>query len=323
MRVLSPLQLERLEAEGYVVVDGVLDPVNDLAPILADCERVLDRISQGLFRSARIQSTYDSLPFTARLVQICMESGLNLAQEFDITLPLSGIKLDTPIHVSPAVFRLLTTTRLLDLVEDVIGPEIYSNPVQHVRMKLPTRAVAPSGPYSALVSLAPWHQDNGVILPEADESRILTVWFSVTESTIENGCLQVIPGSHRRGLVAHCPAEKGLTIPDSLLPEKAPVPLPMHPGSVLLMTSRTVHSSLDNCTENAVRISFDLRYQPTGQPTGRPAFPGFVARSSADPESVLRDPAVWESSWRNAQTTLAQQNDPSFNRWHAGAAACA
>lgn len=323
MRVLSPLQREQFDEEGYVVADGVLDPVNDLAPILADCERVLDRISQALFRTARIRSTYDSLPFTARLVQICVESGLNLAQEFDITLPQSGIKLDTPIHVSPAIFRLLTAPRLLDLVEDVIGPEIYSNPVQHVRMKLPKRAVATSGPYSALVSQAPWHQDNGVILPEADESRILTVWFSLTESKIENGCLQIIPGSHRRGLVAHCPAEKGLTIPDSLLPEKAPVPLPMHPGSVLLMTSRTVHSSLDNCTENEVRISFDLRYQPTGQPTGRPAFPGFVARSSADPESVLRDPAAWELSWHNVRTTLAQQNDPTFNRWHAGAAVCA
>ena len=100
MRVLSPLQREQFDEEGYVVADGVLDPVNDLAPILcADCKRVLDRISQALFRTARIRSTYDSLPFTARLVQICVESGLNLAQEFDITLPQSGIKLDTPIHV--------------------------------------------------------------------------------------------------------------------------------------------------------------------------------------------------------------------------------
>ena len=38
-------------------------------------------------------------------------------------------------------------------------------------MKLPKRAVAKSGPHSGLVSQIPWHQDNGVILPEADESK--------------------------------------------------------------------------------------------------------------------------------------------------------
>ncbi len=323
MRVLTTVQRQQFEAEGYVVVDGVLDQVKDLAPILADCEKVLDGSAQALFWAGRIQSTYDGLPFTDRLARVYEESGLNLSQEFEISLPQSGVKLDTPIHVSPAAFRLLTTPRLLDLVEDLIGPEIYSNPVQHLRMKLPKRAVATSGAYSGLVSQVPWHQDNGVILPEADQSRILTVWLPVNRSTVENGCLQVIPGSHRSGLVAHCPAEKGLTISDSLLPQKAPVPLPMQPGSVLLMTSRTIHSSVDNCTENEVRISFDLRYQPIGQPTGRPAFPGFVARSSAHPESVLRDPAAWELSWLNARANLARQNDPTFNRWHAGAGVCA
>jgi phytanoyl-CoA hydroxylase len=145
----------------------------------------------------------------------------------------------------------------------------------------------------------------------------------VTRCTVENGCLQVIPRSHRNDLIAHCPTDKGLTISDSLLPQMAPVPLPMHPGSVLLMTSRTIHSSIDNCTNDEVRISFDLRYQPIGQPTGRPAFPGFVARSSADPESVLRDPADWELSWLNARANLAKQNDPTFNRWHAGVGVCA
>jgi ectoine hydroxylase-related dioxygenase (phytanoyl-CoA dioxygenase family) len=116
---------------------------------------------------------------------------------------------------------------------------------------------------------------------------------------------------------------KGLTISESLLPANTPLPLPMHAGSVLLMTSRTVHSSLDNRTENEVRISFDLRYQPVGQPTGRPAFPGFVARSTACPESVMRDPAAWASLWLAARACLAGESDPTFNRWKAGVGVCA
>jgi hypothetical protein len=278
MRVLTSAQLEQFTEVGYVVVEQVLDPDRDIAPVLAEYGEVLDGIAESLKAEGILRSTYRDLPFRERLIRVCTESGRNFPQEFDISLPQTGVKADTPIHVGPAAFRLLTTPRLLDLVEDMIGPEIYSNPVQHIRMKLPKRAVAKSG-YSGLVSQIPWHQDNGVILPEADEAHILTVWMPLNEATVENGCLQVIPRSHWSDLIDHCPSEKGVAIPEKLIPTERAVPLPMRPGSVLLMTSRTLHSSLDNVTEDQIRISFDLRYQPIGEPTGRPAFPGFVARS--------------------------------------------
>lgn len=122
---------------------------------------------------------------------------------------------------------------------------------------------------------------------------------------------------------AHCPTDKGVGIPDALLTGERSVPLPMQPGSILLMHQRTVHSSLDNTTENDVRLSLDLRYQPIGQPTGRPAFPGFIARSVAHPRSALRDPIAWSRSWYDARSRLAEQENPGFNRWHAGAGVCA
>jgi len=322
MRVLTPAQLAQFKEEGYLVVERVLDPDRDIAPVMAEYAGVLDGIADSLTAEGVLRATYRDLLFRERLIRICIDSGRNFPQEFDISLPQTGVKPDTPIHVGPAAFRLLTTPRLLDLVEDLIGPEIYSNPVQHIRMKLPKRAVARSG-YSGLVSQIPWHQDNGVILPEADQARILTVWMPLTEATVENGCLQVIPRSHRSDLIAHCPTEKGVAIPEKLIPTAQAVPLPMRPGSVLLMTSRTVHSSLDNVTESEIRISFDLRYQPIGEPTGRPAFPGFVARSAARPESVLRDPAAWARLWHDARARLAAMENPTFNRWQAGVGACA
>jgi phytanoyl-CoA hydroxylase len=99
----------------------------------------------------------------------------------------------------------------------------------------------------------------------------------------------------------------------------------MKPGSVLLMTQRTVHSSLDNTTSDQVRISLDLRYQPVGEPTGRPAFApaGFVARSKAHPERELRDPAMWRHNWLKVRDTLASEEDPAFNRWRADGSVCA
>ncbi len=58
-----------------------------------------------------------------------------------------------------------------------------------------------------------------------------------------------------------------------------------------------------------------LRYSPVGQPTGRPWFPGFVARSRSDPVSVLNDPAAWAQSWIDARARLAVQSGTKFNRW--------
>src|SRR5205823_7157144 len=127
--------------------------------------------------------------------------------------------------------------------------------------------------------------------------------------------LQVLPRTHRADLMAHCPSVKGVAIPDRLLPAAQAIPLPMRPGSLLLMTQRTIHSSLDNLTDDRVRISFDLRYQPVGQPTGRPLFPGFVARSRAHPETVLRDAAAWERMWYAARDRIAELENPSYNRW--------
>ena len=55
----------------------------------------------------------------------------------------------------------------------IVGPEIVCNPTQHLRMKLPESAV-PAGA-DGLTSRVPWHQDNGVLLEEADDSHVLTV----------------------------------------------------------------------------------------------------------------------------------------------------
>ncbi|MSU70067.1 MAG: hypothetical protein EXS39_04685, partial [Opitutaceae bacterium] len=221
-------------------------------------------IAESLYREGAIHTKYAGLSLNDRLVAICVESGRNFPQHFDFSLPQKDLRRDTPIHVGPAVFRTLTSPRLLDLVEDLVGPEIYSNPVQHIRFKVPPRAVQ-RGVSSVLVVKTPWHQDNGVILPEADEATILTVWLPLTPATIENGCLQVVPRSHRRGLADHCPSSFGLTIPDRLIAVQDALPLPMRPGSVLLMTQRTVHGSLENETTDDVRISMDLRYQPPGR----------------------------------------------------------
>ena len=322
MAGLSAAQLARFNEDGYLVVEGVLAPRRDIEPLLGEYAQVLDGIAESFHADGVLAATYRELPFTERLIQVCKESGRSVSQHFDISLPQTGVLPTTPIHLGPATFSLLTSPRLLDVVESIVGPEIYSNPVQHIRMKLPPHAVTNKSS-DGLSTSVPWHQDNGVILPEADEATILTVWMPLNDATLENGCLRVVPRSHRGDLIPHCPGPKGASIPDTLVRVGEALPVPLRAGSLLLLNQRIVHSSLDNVTRDQVRISLDLRYQPIGQPTGRPAFPGFVARSAAHPETVLRDPANWARLWLDTRARLSEQETPSFNRWQAGVGFCA
>ena len=97
----------------------------------------------------------------------------------------------------------------------------------------------------------------------------------------------------------------------------------MKRGDTLLLHKLTAHSSRPNQSDT-IRWSFDLRYHPVGQPTGRDAFPGFVARSRKAPESELHDPRLWAQHWFAARERLAAEGlAKAFNRWDANAEMCA
>lgn len=324
MAKLTAEQVQQFEEQGYLVVEGLFDPEEDLDPIIEEYKGVLNQLAEDLYAAGQIRSTYADLPFGDRLIRIYQESGKVHAQYFDFSLPQGGVQHDTPMWVGPAVFRALRNERLLDAVESIVGPEIYSNPVQHVRIKPPEHLTPKDDKGNAQLGATPWHQDNGVVLPEADETEMLTVWFSLLDAPIEAGPLQVVPYSHRDGLVTHCPGRPGgLAIPDTLLREDQSVPVPLKRGDVLFLHRRTHHGSLSNVSDN-IRWSFDLRYNPIGQATGRGAFPGFVARSRKNPESELHDAEEWAQLWYETRRRMADENQNFvFNRWDASAPVCA
>ena len=73
------------------------------------------------------------------------------------------------------------------------------------------------------------------------------------------------------------------------------------------MHKYTPHRSLPNLSDG-VRWSLDLRFQPTGWPTGRPFWPSFRVRSARD--AVDRNYEAWCAEWKNALANSAGE------RWH-------
>ena len=317
--MLTGEQTAFLEQNGYLVVENVLDPHTVIAPIEAEYGALIDGLYDDWFANGRVTTAPAGLSFHDKLM-IAYRAGCDWFQPIDISLPGDNIRADTPMHFGPAVFNMIVNPRLLDLVQDLIGPEITSTPIQHVRIKPPATALR-EDEIRAHITVTDWHQDRGVALAEADNTTMVTVWCAITDATVENGCLQVIPGAHRDGMKHHCPKPQA-AIAAGLIDENRAVPVPVKAGGVVIFHPLTPHASLVNRTDG-FRWSFDLRYTVTGQPTGRAQFPDFVARSRANPDSELASADDWRRLWEDARARLATRPNIDFHRWSADSALCA
>ncbi|MDD9909426.1 MAG: phytanoyl-CoA dioxygenase family protein [Ahrensia sp.] len=316
--MLTPRQVEFFDREGYLVVENVLDQPT-LHAVREEYAELIDTLYEGWWRQGRVDQNPKGLGFWDKL-RIAYKAGCDWFQPMDISLPGDKIYADTPFHFGPAVFDMVTNSRLLDMVETLIGPEITSNPIQHVRIKPPADDLA-QDEIRAHITSTDWHQDRAVALAEADETTMVTVWLAISDATYENGCLQVLPRSHREGIKPHCPKTQ-TAIADGQIDESAGLPLPVRAGGAVLFHPLTAHASLTNRTPD-FRWSFDLRYNVTGEPTGRSHFPHFIARSRTQPDRELRDWREWKTFWEDSRDRLAQKPHIEIHRWSSDSPACA
>jgi polysaccharide pyruvyl transferase WcaK-like protein len=109
----------------------------------------------------------------------------------------------------------------------------------------------------------PWHQDyyNWKMEPVVN----ISAWLAITPATLENGCLEVIPGSHRQiipPVVDTDPALSlrfgGIASDPSYVDESKKVSLPLLPGQFFLFNERLLHHSNPNRTQ-ANRLGLAIR----------------------------------------------------------------
>ncbi|MEQ4208517.1 phytanoyl-CoA dioxygenase family protein [Actinopolymorpha sp. B17G11] len=97
----------------------------------------------------------------------------------------------------------------------------------------------------------PWHQDNAYfhLVPG---TPIVGVWIALDEATLDNGCMRVIPGSHREGPVRHA-FLRDLQICDGEVPIDRGVAVPLPPGGLLLFDGLLQHGTPTNFTRTRRR----------------------------------------------------------------------
>lgn len=308
--MLTDDQISAFQRDGYLVVEDVLGP-DVLDPVRAEYAELLDGLCAQWGVTGR--------NFEEKLIS-AYEKGFDWFQPMDISLPGDRIEANTPMHFGPAVFDMVTAARLLDLAECLIGPELTSNPIQHVRIKPPSPQLR-DGEVRAHITSTDWHQDRAVALEEADQTEMITIWLAITDATVENGCLKVQPFDGPREILPHCPKVQ-TAIADEFIRDEGAIPLPVKAGGAVIFHPLVPHASLAN-QSNGIRWSFDLRFHKTGQPSGRTHFPEFVARSRARPETELRDWRAWKSMWEDARARLAAEPHIDIHRWKSDAPFCA
>lgn len=94
-----------------------------------------------------------------------------------------------------------------------------------------------------------WHQDE-IYIPTRDRS-LIGAWMALDDATIENGCLWIIPGSHRQGYLypqrPHNNPEEFDFAPESHgFDESAAIPVEVHTGTVVLFNGYLLHRSHKN-----------------------------------------------------------------------------
>lgn len=175
-------------------------------------------------------------------------------EAFERNHPEDRLKLKSKSHIlCPWVVDIARHPKVLDPFEDLLGPDILC-------YSMAFRIKEPDGR-----THAGWHQDgaSNPIKP------ILVIGaLALGDCSVEHGCLRVIPGSHRTGVLPHVDTgnpesilSRGQYI-DASIDESKAVPLELRAGEIALFNAGLIHSSPVNQT-NERRLMLLVEMMPT------------------------------------------------------------
>lgn len=148
------------------------------------------------------------------------------------------------------LYDIATDPRLLDVVEDLLGPDILCW----------ASAILSKHPHDPKV--VPWHQDAGFWA--LSPARTVTVWLAIDDADEDNSAMRFLPGSHKQGALAmrktggEAVFHKEIAHADAM---GAPFTNVLRAGQISLHADMLVHGSLAN-RSNRRRCGLTLRYCP-------------------------------------------------------------
>ena len=156
-----------------------------------------------------------------------------------------------PHKLSPVILRYLSHPRVTQVLKTLISPNVKA-------MQSMLFVKAPGKPGQS------WHQDEYYI-PTRDCS-LTGAWIAIDDADLENGCLWVLPGSHRPAKIyprAHYSGGdygEHDTIDPALFDESEAIPVEVKAGSVVFFNGYLLHSSRRNRSDTRFRRALVNHY---------------------------------------------------------------
>ena len=152
----------------------------------------------------------------------------------------------------PVWVRFVSDHRLLDIAESLVGPDIAFFAADYI-------AKPPREGRAVL-----WHQDANYW--PLEPMQVLTIWFAVSKSTCDNGCVRFVPGSHRLGPLQHRSQKDTVNLLNSevdpaLVTAERAVAVELGPGDVSVHHPLVLHGSEANLSE-FWRRGGSIQYMP-------------------------------------------------------------
>jgi ectoine hydroxylase-related dioxygenase (phytanoyl-CoA dioxygenase family) len=215
--MLDASQIEQYHRDGYIAIPKVLSDEQ-----LAQARRVMDE-------------------FVERARSLDRDEGAIILEPTHTPQSPRIQRIDYPVKAHPVFDEIMRSHEVLDIVAALIGPNIRYHSSK-VNMK------APSGG-----SAVEWHQDIA-FFPHTNDD-LLTVGIPLDDSTEENGCLLVAPGSHRAPMFDHHQNDAfvGAVSPEAIDKSKV-VPVTMPAGGMSVHHARTLHGSAPNRSSRSRRL---------------------------------------------------------------------
>ena len=258
---LDPAERESFARDGYVIRRDVFSQAE-----VEDMRKHSEALVAELVRDRKARRYHvGSYTFDPDLLR-----GVYIKWEGDTDV-VHGI--EPFAHLSPELRDWAHDPRLLEPMRAIVECDAPMLFTEKLNLKRPRYG----GPN-------PLHQDYPYWVSESvDASQIATTIIYLDDSSVENGCTWVVPGSHRSGKwqTRKDTDEFGQNeIDASAYPDVKPIPVELRAGSTVSFGAFLVHQSTPN-TSDKERRALLFSYQPPGRPTSLDSLRKFAAEQAA------------------------------------------
>jgi phytanoyl-CoA hydroxylase len=247
--VLTEEQLEAAERDGFVLIEDILSP--------EECTEHLKRLDDY---------THERRPVPEEITlqrEPRVERGELDSTPGDDVRKVSGVAYGDELFQS-----LVMRPRIVEVMQQLMS--------ENLKLFRADVLMKPAGVGSAKGV----HQDAPYWPIEPME--LWSCWMPFDPATQENGCMQVIPGSHRRGALPHVEVQDDYVVPEEHYDPENLALAPMKPGSGLFFHSLLVHGTAPN-TSASPRRAITMSYMASEyRYTGKDPKPEYLPISGSD-----------------------------------------